>query len=70
MAKFSTVIDGTGSRGNVMDIIGTARVLMRKIGVSPEDISDLTKRSMNAPSYKDAVNVVREWFPVELDEDE
>ena len=69
-SKFTTTIDGTGSNGNIFFIVGTARRLMRHIGVKERDIDDMTLRVTASDSYDDALAIVREWFPVITDDDD
>lgn len=63
--RFSTVINATGPNGNIMAILGIARVRMKQLEVPPEDIMDMTARVMDAKTYADALAVVREWFRVD-----
>ena len=66
---FTTRINGTGPGGNLFEIVGKARVLMRQLDITRADIDAFSKRVMAAGTYADAIAVVREWFPVDLDED-
>ena len=68
MSRFGSRIDATGPGGNIFAILGTARRYMREIGIDQSEIEELGKAVCNADSYRDAVALVREWFPVDLDE--
>lgn len=63
--RFSTVINATGSNGNINNILGIARVHMKQLEVPPEDIMDMTTRVMDAKTYAEALAVVLEWFNVD-----
>lgn len=69
MSRFRTTIDATGPAGNIFVVLGTARGFLGQMGVDPSEIESVTKRVMAAQSYTDALSVIREWFPVETDED-
>lgn len=69
-SRYSTRIDATGPNGNVFAIIGAAVQLMRQLpGMEPSEIDYFRKKVMAAKSYKEAVALVREWFPVDLDDE-
>ena len=67
---FSTVIRAYGPGANLMEIIGKARSMMRQLGIPARLRDEMSTRAMSAGSYKDALAVVREWFPVETDGDD
>lgn len=69
-SRFTTIIPATGSGGNVFEIIGKARVLMRQLGVSSGEINKFTERACSTESHADALAVVREWFPVDTGDEE
>ena len=68
-ARFTTRIPAHGSGGNIFEISGKARVLARQTGLPTREIDEFSKRVMATRSYADALAVVREWFPVDTDED-
>lgn len=70
MSRFTTIIPATGPGGNIFEVVGKARVLMRQLGVPSAEINALTERVCNTHSYADALAVVREWFPVDTGDDE
>lgn len=65
MAKFKTTIDATGSNGNIFAVLGAARIMMRQLDVPKEDLTALGAKVMAASSYKEAIDAIREWFPVD-----
>lgn len=67
--KFSTVIEARRAGGNIFEIVGKARVLMRQLDIPRREIEEFSQRVRRQPSYQDALAVVREWFPVLTDED-
>ena len=67
MPRFTTVIPASGPLGNIFAIVGTACRHMRELDVPQQEISAFTDKVMLATSYREAVEVVREWFPVELE---
>ena len=71
MAKpfFEARIRARGPGGNIYEIVAAARLLMREIGVERETIDDMTRRAGAAQSYREAIAVVEEWFPVDRDEE-
>lgn len=70
MSKFSTTIPAHGSNGNTLAILGAATSMMRQIRVSSDDIAALQLKVMNSGSRAEAIAAIREWFPVETDDDE
>lgn len=70
MSKFTTVIPTYGPGGNIFEIVGRARVLMRQLKVPNAEIEAMCKRVSSATSYEEACGVVREWFPLEGDEED
>ena len=67
--RFSTRIDATNSGGHMFVIMSTARLMMRQLNVSNENIDKMTTRVLLSKSYAEALAVVREWFPVDTKED-
>lgn len=67
MSKFETLIPTSGPDGNIFAILGTVRRLMRELGVPQSEIDALIKKIMSAASYEEALDAVREWFPLECD---
>jgi hypothetical protein len=67
MPRFTTPIQAYGTSGNVFAIMGTACRLMRELGVAQPEILAFTNNVMRARSYPEAIDVVREWFPVDLE---
>lgn len=68
-ARYVTRISAHGPGGNIFEILGKARVFARQLDVPAREIDAFSKRVMAAKSYSDALAVVREWFPVDTDED-
>lgn len=64
--RLPTIIDATGPNGNIMVIVGIARVHMRQLEVAPEEIEAMTARVDSAKTYADALAIVREWFVVDV----
>ena len=54
-----------GEDGNIFAIIGRARVIARRAGLSPEEIARFTEAVMDSKSYDEALQVVMSWFNVE-----
>ena len=69
MSRFTTRIFAQGASGNIFVILGTARSLMRQIDIGHAEIEEFTKRVKTAESYRNALAIVREWFPVDAGED-
>lgn len=69
MSKFSTPILAHGPHGNTLMILGAATSMMREIGVSRDEISALQAKVMDAGSRAEAIAAIREWFPVETDDE-
>lgn len=69
MSMFSTRIDATGPRGNIFSILGAACQLMEQIGVAPHKITKLRADVAGSNHYSEAVAHVREWFPVDLEDE-
>ena len=65
--RFTTVIPASGPLGNIFAIVGTACRHMRELDVPQQEIAAFANQVMIATSYRAAVEVVREWFPVELE---
>ena len=53
-----------GEDGNVFAIIGRARAIARRAGLSAEEITRFTEAVMSAKSYDEALRVVMNWFDV------
>lgn len=68
MSRFSTVIPTYGPAGNIFEIAATALRLMRELGVPLADQNNLVAEIAGSHSYKAAKALVREWFPLEEDE--
>jgi len=68
MPRFTTPIPAHGSSGNIFAIVATACQFMRELDIAQPEINAFTARVMNAKSYSEAVDVVREWFPVDLED--
>ncbi len=68
MSKFETRIDATGPNGNVFAVIGTARNLMRQIGLPRSEIDAVSARATKAQNYDEALGIIREYFPVDADD--
>lgn len=69
MPKYETVIDARGSVGNTLVLAGCAGRMLRQLGEPAADITALYTAVLNAPSWRDGVDAVRVYFPVETDED-
>lgn len=69
-SRWTSRIDATGSGGNIFAVIGTARRFMREIRLPQGEIDDMTARAQGAGSYDEALAVVREWFPVDTDDED
>jgi hypothetical protein len=54
-----------GEDGNVFAIIGRARVIARRAGLSVEEITRFTDEVMSAKSYDLALQIVMRWFDAE-----
>lgn len=67
MSKYQTKIDGRGPNGNIFAILGQARTFMRQLSEPKEEIDNLLKRVTESGSYEEAIAVIEEYFPVELD---
>lgn len=65
--RFETVISARGPDGNTYAILGLALGMMRQLGIEASVRTDLSVRVRSAASYKEACDVIREWFPVETD---
>lgn len=64
---YSTRIDATGSRGNIYAVLGTALGFLRQLGVSELERTSFAKHVRAATSYEEALDRVRELFPVDTD---
>src|ERR1051326_4029050 len=62
---FTTVIDATGPRGNIVSIMSAAMSLLRQLGIPYDRIQELSNRVTEAQSYEDAVALVEKWFKVD-----
>lgn len=51
-------------RGNTMEMLGTARRFLRKLGHHDTEIDALSKNVMNAQSYNQACEYIRAYFPL------
>ncbi len=69
MSRFTTRISINGPSGNIFSVLGAATSMMRQIRIDNTEIEKLSEAVMSAGSYKEALNHIREWFPVG-DEDE
>ena len=69
MSFFQTRIDGRGPNGNIFAIVGAAVSLMRQLEWDQSRTAGFRKTVLAAKSYKEAVALVREWFPVDLDDE-
>lgn len=67
MPRFTTHIPATGPAANIFAIMGTACRRMREFDVPQAEIADFCRKVMDAKSYAAAVDVVRAWFPVDLE---
>jgi hypothetical protein len=65
MSKYETAIDASGPGSNIFAILGKAIAFMRTLKVSQSEIADITSRVAASKSYKEACDVIREWFPIE-----
>ena len=68
MPRFTTPIPAYGPSGNVFAVMATACRLMRELDVTQPEILAFTNKVMRARSYPEALDVVREWFPVDLED--
>ena len=64
MSRFTTPIHAIGPAANIYAIVGVACAHMRHLDIAPPDIEAFKTRVRNAQSYRNAVDIVREWFPV------
>ena len=69
MSKYFTPIRAYGPEDNIFAVLGKARQLLRELSAPPEEITELTDRVLAAGCYTAAIGVIREWFPVDLDEE-
>ena len=53
-----------GHDGNIFAIIGRARVIARRAGLSAAEITRFTEEVMGSKSYVEALGVVMSWFDV------
>ncbi len=65
LPRFTTVISATGPQGNIFAILGTACQFMRELDIPGEERKDFAQKVISAKSYAEAVEAVREWFPVD-----
>jgi hypothetical protein len=63
--RFETVIPAHGSDGNIFEIVGKARVLMRNLGLSRAEIEAFTAEVAATNTYQDARAVVRRYFRID-----
>lgn len=68
--RYTTPINGRGPDGNVFVITSTARIRLKRLGHPREEIEAFTARVMDSKSYRDALSIIREFFPVDIDDDE
>lgn len=70
--RFSTTISAYGPDGNIFEIVGKARVLMRQLRLPREEIEAFTREVAATNSYREARAVVERYFhidqPLENDE--
>jgi hypothetical protein len=67
LSRYMTVIPTSGPDGNIFMIIANASKHLREVGEPPEVIEGMRKRAMVAHTYRDACDVVREFFRLEMD---
>ncbi len=65
-AKYPTgiVIDLKSPQGNVFYLMGLANRLMRKLGLSAEEIAEFKREQASATTYQAHLNLLRKWFGV------
>lgn len=68
MSKFTTRIPAYGSQGNIFAVLGHATNLMKQLEINPKEIEKLRNDVMSSENYEQALEYVREWFPVDSDE--
>ena len=69
MSKFNTVIDAPGPAGNIFAVLGTATGFLRQLRIDSTEIVALREAVMNSSSYDEALDHIREWFPVDTGDD-
>jgi hypothetical protein len=70
MSKFHSKIYAIRLDWNIFAVLSRARYLMRRLDVPKADIDALSLKVMDAKSYKEAIAAIREWFQVELENEE
>lgn len=68
--RFRTVLPVKGPDGNIFMLTTNAVRAMKDSGqCTRADVDDLRSRVVTAKSYKEACDVIREYFPLEGDEE-
>lgn len=69
MSKFDTRISAYGPNGNTMFVLAAAGSMMKQLGVDRGEIAALRGKVFSSGSYQEAMDAIREWFPVDCEED-
>jgi hypothetical protein len=64
--KYAITIDARGPGGNIFAILAQARRLLQDLGEG-HLIGPLTEKVTGAHSYEEALDAIREYFPLRLD---
>ena len=68
-SQYTTRISTDGPAGNIFVVLSTATARLKQLRHKRTEIEAFAKRVMSTKSYADALNVIREYFPVDSDND-
>lgn len=69
MPKYTTPIPTDGPNGNTFFVLREACGMLRQLGHAEGEIQYLRDRVLGAHSYKEAMDAIRYWFPLDVDAD-
>ena len=70
MPRYTTLINATGQDGNTLFVLANASRMMRELGHDQDEIKALAKHVFGSKSCREAIDHIREWFPVYTGEGE